>query len=254
MLENILAKNGRALLGIAFSFLLSNASLEAVRACVHWTSGEDQILEEGVKRYGTSNFATIAKQLPGRTGNQCRQRWNRILILRTLNPNPNRGRPWTEEEDQILIDARRRGARWITIAARLRCRTPEQCRNRFVSLTTRQQRAAARLLAPSPAPAVVQAEVPAGGAATGELFAPRDVQAGVPVGDGYGDPDAVDGEDDQQAEAYLTPEMEEDEDESESEEDGYGDPNAVDGEDDHCHLEFQHFVQCSISPTRTDDE
>ncbi|MDR1366595.1 MAG: hypothetical protein LBJ13_01665 [Puniceicoccales bacterium] len=56
MLKNISFKNGKALLCIAFSFLLSNASLGAVKARVYWTPGEDQILEVVVAaRYSRCN-------------------------------------------------------------------------------------------------------------------------------------------------------------------------------------------------------
>jgi hypothetical protein len=68
MLKNILTKNGRALLCIAFSFLLSNASLGATKAYRSWTSEEDQVLINGVRIHGAGNWAAIAEQLPGRTG------------------------------------------------------------------------------------------------------------------------------------------------------------------------------------------
>jgi hypothetical protein len=79
MLKSILAKNGKALLGIAFSFLLSNASLEAAKVRHGWTPGEDQALRGAVGIYGAHNWATIAKQLPGRTGRQCQNRWIKVL-------------------------------------------------------------------------------------------------------------------------------------------------------------------------------
>ncbi|MDR1366446.1 MAG: hypothetical protein LBJ13_00870 [Puniceicoccales bacterium] len=199
MLENILTKNGRALLGIAFSFLLSNASLEAVRACVHWTSGEDQILEEGVKRYGTSNWTAVATLVPDRTPDQCRQRW-----YGTLDPAINK-RQWSKEEDQILMDTYLRvGRRWAVIAARLPGRTDHQCRSQYIFLTAaHQQRVAARLPAP-PVPMVDPAGVAVGGnraavAGAADPANPPPVRppappvpmvdpAGVPAGGyGYGD-------------------------------------------------------------------
>jgi hypothetical protein len=291
MLKSISFKNGKALHCIAFSFLLSNASLEAAGTRVHWIPEADQILREVVAAVKTAavaeaaavaqvivdfkaaktaadvaavvaakaaadvavaqflvafaaktaadaadaadvadvadveklrtsiNWGTAAElfnqkgkailgpQFQSRTCVQCQNRWENIL-----DPNINR-RPWTAEDDQKLVTLHQEfGNRWTIIAARFRSRTAEQCRNRFVSLTTRQQRTAANrnraVVAGAAGPALLPARLPA------PPPAPR----------------------------------------PESEEDGYGDPNAVDGEDDHCHLEFQHFVQCSISPTRTDDE
>ncbi|MDR1366344.1 MAG: hypothetical protein LBJ13_00330 [Puniceicoccales bacterium] len=148
MLENISSKNGKALLGIAFSFLLSNASLGAAGTRHIWTLEEDQILVEGVAIHGARNWEGIAKRVPGKTGHQCRERW--MIISK---PNPRRKRSWSKDEDQILMNARRRRNGWTAIAGQLSDRTPQQCRDRFLSLTTRQQRAAARLSAPSPAPA-----------------------------------------------------------------------------------------------------
>ncbi|MDR1366348.1 MAG: hypothetical protein LBJ13_00350, partial [Puniceicoccales bacterium] len=157
MLENILTKNGRALLGIAFSFLLSNASLEAVRTYRSWNLEEDHLLRRAVETLGAVNWTAIAALFPGRTATQCRQHWNDYL-----NPAINRG-PWTKAEDRDLVAAHRRGDGWAAIAGQLSNRTGQQCRCRFESLIALQQRAAARLPASSPAPAVVQAEVAAGG-------------------------------------------------------------------------------------------
>jgi hypothetical protein len=164
MLKNISSKNGKALIGIAFSFLLSNVSLGAAGIYNDWTPEEDQILEEGVETLGVSNWDEVAALVPNRTPEQCRDRW-----IRLSKQNPNRGRPWTEEEDRTLIAARRRGDRWTVIAGLLQGRTEIQGQYRFpvaVANAVFPAPLPPRLPASRPAlpfPRVVQAEVPAGG-------------------------------------------------------------------------------------------
>jgi hypothetical protein len=64
-----------------------------------WSVEEDGILREAVKKYGESNWQTVANMLEGRTGQQCLHRWTK-----TVNPVIKRGR-WSAEEDKMLLAA-----------------------------------------------------------------------------------------------------------------------------------------------------
>jgi hypothetical protein len=49
-------------------------------------------------KYGVKSWSFIARQLKGRLGKQCRERW-----YNHLNPDINK-MPWTEEEDRIIVE------------------------------------------------------------------------------------------------------------------------------------------------------
>ena len=53
---------------------------------------------ELVKQCGVKSWSFIAKQLQGRLGKQCRERW-----YNHLNPSINK-HPWTAEEDRVIIE------------------------------------------------------------------------------------------------------------------------------------------------------
>ena len=57
-----------------------------------WTKEEDEKVIELVKKYGPKRWTLIAKQLKGRIGKQCRERWHNHL-----NPEIKKT-AWTEEE------------------------------------------------------------------------------------------------------------------------------------------------------------
>jgi len=60
-----------------------------------------------VEIHGTKKWSFIARQLNGRLGKQCRERW-----YNHLNPEINKGE-WTDSEDRILLDAHEElGNRW----------------------------------------------------------------------------------------------------------------------------------------------
>lgn len=61
-----------------------------------WTKQEDLKLQHMQEKYG-NKWATVASQLPGRTGQQCAQRWRH-----RVNPNIRREK-WTKEEDKKVI-------------------------------------------------------------------------------------------------------------------------------------------------------
>ena len=73
------------------------------------------------------NWKLVAKFLEGKTEVQCLHRWTKVL-----NPSLTKG-PWTEEEDQMVIDlVGRIGAKkWSQIAQQLPGRIGKQCRERW---------------------------------------------------------------------------------------------------------------------------
>ena len=67
---------------------------------------EDEIVMKLVSQSGARNWSYIAKNLPGRIGKQCRERWHNHL-----NPDIKKER-WTEEEDAAIIEAHKKYLCW----------------------------------------------------------------------------------------------------------------------------------------------
>eukprot|EP00232_Nephroselmis_pyriformis_P000357 CAMPEP_0182912944 /NCGR_PEP_ID=MMETSP0034_2-20130328/37778_1 /TAXON_ID=156128 /ORGANISM="Nephroselmis pyriformis, Strain CCMP717" /LENGTH=296 /DNA_ID=CAMNT_0025049641 /DNA_START=304 /DNA_END=1190 /DNA_ORIENTATION=+ len=98
---------------------------EAQIKCGAWTGEEDKRLRELQSKLG-NRWSAVAAQLPGRTGQQCAQRWRH-----KVNPFIRKDK-WTPEEDALLADLYAKyGNRWAEIARRCNGRTDQQCMGRW---------------------------------------------------------------------------------------------------------------------------
>lgn len=97
-----------------------------------WTREEDEKLKSAYKRLGPA-WASIAREIPGRTDDQCSKRFNDVL-----NPKvQQRLRPWSSSEDKLLLELfERYGPKWQQISRIMMDRTGLTCRNRWRKLTT----------------------------------------------------------------------------------------------------------------------
>ncbi|KAK9797749.1 hypothetical protein WJX73_005770 [Symbiochloris irregularis] len=93
-----------------------------------WVAGrpeEDKLLYEWQAKLG-NRWSGVAKKIPGRTGQQCAQRWRH-----KVNPNIRKEK-WTEDEDRRLLRlVKQFGNCWAEISRRLDGRTDQQCMGRW---------------------------------------------------------------------------------------------------------------------------
>ena len=92
-----------------------------------FTPEEDQLIKQLVEEKKCSSWEEVAKHVPGRTGCQCRDRYNSYLFNETKNT-----KKWTDEEDQLLIKKYQEfGPHWVKISQFFNGRTGNQIKNRW---------------------------------------------------------------------------------------------------------------------------
>ena len=93
-----------------------------------WRPDEDEKLRIWVQDHGANHWSDCAKQIPGRNGKQCRERWNNAL-----NPDLKKGN-WTYKEDLKIIELYfQLGGKWSQMIPYLNGRSENAIKNRFYS-------------------------------------------------------------------------------------------------------------------------
>jgi hypothetical protein len=93
-----------------------------------FTPEEDEFLLSLVESGCYASWSEIAKQIPGRSARQCRDRWTNYLAPAISFA------PWRPEEDELIIQkVNEIGTKWSTIAKFAVGRTGNALKNRWYS-------------------------------------------------------------------------------------------------------------------------
>lgn len=127
---------------IAFS-----SSLHPSCVCTSWTIEEDEELHQLVMQYGPNGWAALAKRMKGKTTKQCKDRWHN-----KLNPEIDTS-PWSYAQDErLVLEHRRIGNRWATLARLFPGRTANAVKNHFRSLVRLKRRIEKNRISPDSVP------------------------------------------------------------------------------------------------------
>ncbi|OIW08135.1 hypothetical protein TanjilG_06678 [Lupinus angustifolius] len=109
-----------------------------------WTSTEDAILVEYVKKHGEGNWNAVQKHSGlSRCGKSCRLRW-----ANHLRPNLKKG-AFTAQEERLITELHAKmGNKWARMAAHLPGRTDNEIKNYWNTRIKRRQRAGLPLYPP----------------------------------------------------------------------------------------------------------
>lgn len=89
---------------------------------------EDCVIRSWVKSIGPQKWTKLSKELNGRTGKQCRERW-----MNVLNPELKKS-DWTDEEEFRLFYLHELfGSKWTKLVTFFEGRTENMIKNRFYS-------------------------------------------------------------------------------------------------------------------------
>lgn len=98
----------------------------------NWTSQEDELLFSWVERHGPTKWTECSKEIKGRCGKQCRERWVNIL-----NPDVKKGN-WSDfEQDTIFNSLSTYNTSWSAMSHVLPGRTENSIKNYFYSSVRR---------------------------------------------------------------------------------------------------------------------
>lgn len=98
----------------------------------NWTSQEDELLFSWVARHGPTKWTECSKEIKGRCGKQCRERWVNIL-----NPDVKKGN-WSDlEQDTIFNSLATYNTSWSAMSHVLPGRTENSIKNYFYSSVRR---------------------------------------------------------------------------------------------------------------------
>ena len=91
-----------------------------------WSEQEDAALLESVRRQGRKAWNMVAKDLPGRTANQCRSRY-----FQALQQQGKKGRWGVWEKCRLLLYMYFYGENWTLISQKMISRNIAQCRDQW---------------------------------------------------------------------------------------------------------------------------
>jgi myb proto-oncogene protein len=113
-----------------------NKTLDPHKKIGRWTAEEDAWLLAAIHRIGSANWSLVQNFVPNRTDVQCRERYMNVLHPQLKHDT------FSAAEDAMLrkaVNTHGEG-KWSQVAAALSNRTDNQCRRRWLYLSTRSTR------------------------------------------------------------------------------------------------------------------